>query len=109
MAHSFLEQVLKHLFSFLASDKDRNSVSLVCKSWYEVERRCRKSVFIGNCYSVSPEIMIRRFPEVRSVNLKGKPHFADFNLVPEGWGAYVEPCIAAMSRSYPCLEEITLK
>ncbi|KAJ8527274.1 hypothetical protein K7X08_029751 [Anisodus acutangulus] len=53
--------------------------------------------------------MIRRFPEVRSVNLKGKPHFADFNLVPEGWGAYVEPWIAAMSRSYPCLEEITLK
>ncbi|KAK4376314.1 hypothetical protein RND71_006991 [Anisodus tanguticus] len=109
MAHSFPEQVLKHLFSFLASDKDRNSVSLVCKSWYEIERRCRKSVFIGNCYSVSPEIMIKRFPEVRSVNLKGKPHFADFNLVPEGWGAYVEPWIVAMCRSYTCLEEIRLK
>ncbi|XP_059300954.1 protein TRANSPORT INHIBITOR RESPONSE 1-like [Lycium ferocissimum] len=109
MAHSFPEQVLKHLFSFLTSDKDRNSVSLVCKSWYEIERRCRKRVFIGNCYSVSPEIMIKRFPEVRSVTLKGKPHFADFNLVPEGWGAYVEPWIIAMSRSYPLLEEIRLK
>ncbi|MCD7468033.1 GPI-anchored mannoprotein [Datura stramonium] len=109
MSHSFPEQVLKHLFSFLTSDKDRNSLSLVCKLWYEVERRCRRSVFIGNCYAVSPEILIRRFPEIRSLNLKGKPHFADFNLVPEGWGAYVHPWVAAMSRSYPWLEEIKLK
>nr|XP_016492017.1 PREDICTED: protein TRANSPORT INHIBITOR RESPONSE 1-like [Nicotiana tabacum] len=107
---SFPEQVLKHLFSFLTSDKDRNSISLVCKSWYEIERRCRRKVFIGNCYAVSPEIMIRRFPtEVRSVKLKGKPHFADFNLVPEGWGAHVQPWIAAMSGTYTMLEEIRLK
>lgn len=54
--------------------------------------------------------MIRRFPtEVRSVKLKGKPHFADFNLVPEGWGAYVQPWIAAMSGTYTMLEEIRLK
>lgn len=106
---AFPEQVLKHLFSLLSSDKDRNSVSLVCKSWYEVERRCRRSVFIGNCYAVSPEIMIRRFPQLTSLNLKGKPHFADFNLVPEGWGAYVQPWIAAMSPAYPWLEEIRLK
>ncbi|KAM3373650.1 protein TRANSPORT INHIBITOR RESPONSE 1 [Capsicum galapagoense] len=107
---SLPEQVLKHLFSFLTSDKDRNCVSLVCKLWYEVERRCRRSVFIGNCYAVTPDIMIRRFPQLTSLTLKGKPHFADFNLVPDGWGAYVEPWIAAMSQSYPfCLEEIRLK
>ncbi|GFP89883.1 protein transport inhibitor response 1 [Phtheirospermum japonicum] len=109
MAYSFPEEVLEHVFSFLSSDRDRSAVSLVCKSWYEIERWCRRRVFIGNCYAVSPEIMIRRFPEVRAVEMKGKPHFADFNLVPEGWGAYVHPWIRAMSAAYPLLEEIKLK
>ncbi|XP_024982182.1 protein TRANSPORT INHIBITOR RESPONSE 1-like isoform X2 [Cynara cardunculus var. scolymus] len=53
--------------------------------------------------------MTRRFPEVRSVELKGKPHFADFNLVPEGWGGFACPWISEMSRAYPWLEEIRLK
>lgn len=109
MAYSFPEEVLEHVFTFVTSDKDRNSVSLVCKSWYEIERGSRRRVFIGNCYAVSPAIMIRRFPEVRSVEIKGKPHFADYNLVPEGWGGYVYPWIVAMARDYPLLEEIRLK
>ncbi|XP_004309692.1 PREDICTED: protein TRANSPORT INHIBITOR RESPONSE 1-like [Fragaria vesca subsp. vesca] len=109
MASSFPEEVLEHVFSFLQSDGDRNSISLVCKSWYEIERWCRRRIFVGNCYAVSPRIMIRRFPDVRSITLKGKPHFADFNLVPEGWGGYVYPWIAAMASAYPWLEEIRLK
>ncbi|XP_030532623.2 protein TRANSPORT INHIBITOR RESPONSE 1 [Rhodamnia argentea] len=109
MAHLFPEEVLEHVFSFIGSDRDRNAISLVCKSWYEIERWCRRRVFVGNCYAVSPAAVVRRFPEVRSVELKGKPHFADFNLVPEGWGGYVSPWIAAMARAYPWLEEIRLK
>ncbi|KAL3626029.1 GPI-anchored mannoprotein [Castilleja foliolosa] len=109
MAYSFPEEVLEHVFSFLSSDRDRSAVSLVCKSWYEIERWCRRRVFIGNCYAVSPEILIRRFPELRAVEIKGKPHFADFNLVPSGWGAYVHPWIKAISAAYPLLEEIKLK
>nr|GMD26827.1 protein TRANSPORT INHIBITOR RESPONSE 1 [Ipomoea batatas] len=109
MAYSFLDEVLEHVFSFLSSDKDRNAVSLVCKSWYDIERICRRRVFVGNCYAVSPEIVIRRFPEVRAVELKGKPHFADFNLVPEGWGGFFHPWVEAMAPVYPWLEEIRLK
>ncbi|CAA0828555.1 Protein TRANSPORT INHIBITOR RESPONSE 1 [Striga hermonthica] len=109
MAYSFPEEVLEHVFLFLSSDKDRNAVSLVCKSWYDIERWCRRRIFVGNCYAVSPDIVIRRFPEVRAVEMKGKPHFADFNLVPEGWGGYVQPWIKAMSAAYPLLEEIRLK
>ncbi|KAM5563919.1 protein TRANSPORT INHIBITOR RESPONSE 1-like [Rosa sericea] len=109
MERSFPEEVLEHVFSFLQSDGDRNSISLVCKSWYEIERWCRRRIFVGNCYAVSPRILIRRFPDVRSITLKGKPHFADFNLVPEGWGGYVYPWIAAMASAYPWLEEIRLK
>ncbi|KAK7396843.1 hypothetical protein VNO78_18004 [Psophocarpus tetragonolobus] len=106
---SFPEEVLEHVFSFISSERDRNAISLVCKSWYEIERWCRRKVFVGNCYAVSPMMVIKRFPEVRSIALKGKPHFADFNLVPDGWGGYVFPWIAAMARALPCLEEIRLK
>ncbi|XP_073063373.1 protein TRANSPORT INHIBITOR RESPONSE 1-like [Primulina eburnea] len=109
MAYSFPEEVLEHVFSFLNTDRDRNAVSLVCKSWYEIERWCRSRIFLGNCYAVSPEVVIRRFPEVKALEMKGKPHFADFNLVPDGWGAYFYPWVAAMSVAYPLLEEIKLK
>ena len=109
IAHSFPDEVLEHVFSFIQSDKDRNAVSGVCKSWYEIERWCRRKIFVGNCYAVSPRIVIRRFPEVRSIELKGKPHFADFNLVPDGWGGYVLPWIVEMADAYPWLEEIRLK
>ncbi|KAL5561553.1 hypothetical protein UlMin_031300 [Ulmus minor] len=109
MANSFPEEVLEHVFSFIQSDSDRNSISLVCKSWNEIERWCRKRVFVGNCYAISPRMVISRFPEVRSIELKGKPHFADFNLVPDGWGGYFYPWITAMAGAYPWLEEIRLK
>ncbi|KAM1150768.1 hypothetical protein ACFX2I_031210 [Malus domestica] len=109
MVNSFPEEVLEYVFSFIQTDQDRNSISTVCKSWYEIERWCRRRIFIGNCYAVSPRMLIRRFPDVRSIELKGKPHFADFNLVPEGWGGYVYPWIAAMASAYPWLEEIKLK
>ncbi|MCD9645454.1 GPI-anchored mannoprotein [Datura stramonium] len=109
MVNSLPLEVLEHIFSDITSDKDRNALSLVCKSWYEAERCCRKSVFIGNCYAVSPSILIRRFPDLRSVTIKGKPHFADFDLVPEGWGAYFYPWAVSMAKSYPWLEEIRLK
>ncbi|KAK4363613.1 hypothetical protein RND71_018854 [Anisodus tanguticus] len=109
MVNSLPLEVLEHIFSDITLDKDRNSISLVCKSWYEAERCCRKNVFIGNCYAVSPSILIKRFPDIRSINIKGKPHFADFDLVPEGWGAFYYPWVVAMAKAYPFLEEIRLK
>ncbi|KAF5462543.1 hypothetical protein F2P56_018542, partial [Juglans regia] len=109
MACSFPDEVLEHVFSFVQCDNDRNAISTVCKSWYKIERWSRRRVFVGNCYAISPGMVIRRFPELRSIELKGKPHFADFNLVPDGWGGYVAPWISAMAAAYPWLEEIRLK
>ncbi|KAG9457577.1 hypothetical protein H6P81_002085 [Aristolochia fimbriata] len=109
MATSFPDEVLEHVFSFVDSDRDRNAISLVCKSWYRIERFCRRRIFVGNCYAVSPAIVFRRFPEVRSVALKGKPHFADFNLVPYNWGGNVCEWIKEMAAAYPWLEELRLK
>ncbi|EOA20250.1 hypothetical protein CARUB_v10000550mg [Capsella rubella] len=109
MALRLPSKVLEHILSFIDSNEDRNSVSLVCKSWFETERKTRKRVFVGNCYAVSPAAVARRFPEMRSLTLKGKPHFADYNLVPDGWGGYACPWVDALAAKSPSLEEIRLK
>ena len=106
---SFPDEVLEIVLSLLTSHRDRSSVSLVCKDWYHAERWSRTQVFIGNCYSVSPEILTRRFPNIRSVTLKGKPRFSDFNLVPPNWGADIHPWLVAFAAKYPSLEELRLK
>eukprot|EP01018_Ginkgo_biloba_P008322 Gb_35574 [translate_table: standard] len=109
MQSSFPDEVLEHVLVFLTTHKHRNAVSLVCKAWYRVEAWTRQQIFIGNCYAVSPQIMIKRFPKIKSVTLKGKPRFADFNLVPPNWGAHLSPWISAMAQVYPGLEKLCLK
>ncbi|KAL8136321.1 LOW QUALITY PROTEIN: hypothetical protein V2J09_002322 [Rumex salicifolius] len=108
-ATPFPEEALQHILSFISSHADRNSVSLVCKSWYDIERWCRRHVFIGNCYSVSPPILIRRFTDVRSISIKGKHFLADYDFVPEGWGGHALPWIASLAAAYPAMEEIRLR
>ncbi|CAM8915272.1 unnamed protein product [Rhodiola kirilowii] len=108
-ASLFPDEVLERVLSLVTDHKDRSSVSLVCKEWYNAERWSRTRVFIGNCYSVTPEIVARRFPKIRSVTLKGKPRFSDFNLVPLNWGADVQTWLEVFASSYPFLEELRLK
>ncbi|ESQ54891.1 hypothetical protein EUTSA_v10024672mg [Eutrema salsugineum] len=104
-----LENVLENVLQFLTCRRDRNAVSLVCRSWYRVEAQTRFEVFIGNCYSLSPSRLTRRFKGVRSLLLKGKPRFADFNLMPPDWGAQFAPWVAATAMAYPWLEKVNLK
>ena len=79
------------------------------KSWLRAEALTREELFIGNCYAVSPRRVTERFQRVRAVTLKGKPRFADFNLVPPKWGAHFAPWVAAMGDSYRALEKLCLK
>ncbi|KAL2320366.1 hypothetical protein Fmac_029335 [Flemingia macrophylla] len=109
MMNYFPDEVIEHIFDYVASHRDRNVLSLVCKSWYRIERWTRQRVFIGNCYSITPERLIRRFPGLKSLTLKGKPHFADFSLVPYDWGGFVYPWIEALAKSRVGLEELRLK
>ncbi|MCO5599050.1 hypothetical protein L7F22_053149 [Adiantum nelumboides] len=105
----FPDEVLEHVLAFVTSQKDRNSVSLVCKAWLKADRWSRRNVFIGNCYSCTPDILTRRFPCVKSLILKGRPRFSDFNLVPPNWGASVQPWLQELALKDPCLEELRLK
>ncbi|XP_023524117.1 transport inhibitor response 1-like protein [Cucurbita pepo subsp. pepo] len=104
-----LHNVLENVLHFLTSRHDRNAASLVCKSWCGVEALTRSELFIGNCYAVSPRRVTSRFKRVRSVTIKGRPRFSDFNLMPPNWGAHFTPWVAAMAKSYPWLERIYLK
>lgn len=104
-----LENVLENVLCFLTSRRDRSAASLVCKSWYRAEAQTRVDLFIGNCYAVSPSRVVDRFHRVRSLVLKGKPRFADFNLVPLEWGARFTPWLTAMAPAYPWLLQICLK
>ncbi|KAF5746778.1 F-box family protein [Tripterygium wilfordii] len=104
-----LENVLENVLQFLTFRRDRSSASLVCKSWYRVEALTRSELFIGNCYAVSPRRVTSRFARVRSVTLKGRPRFDDFNLMPPNWGAHFTPWLNAMVKSYPWLEKLNLK
>ena len=84
MAYLFPEEVLEHVISFIHIDKDRNVISVVCKSWCEVERWSQWRTFTWNYYAVSPGIAIKRFPKLQSMAPKGKPHFVNFKLVSNG-------------------------
>lgn len=104
-----LENVLENVLCFLTARQDRNAASLVCKSWYHAEALTRSELFIGNCYAVSPRRATSRFTRVRAVSVKGKPRFADFNLMPANWGAHFAPWVSAMAKAYPWLEKVYLK
>ncbi|PRQ21299.1 putative F-box domain, leucine-rich repeat domain, L domain-containing protein [Rosa chinensis] len=104
-----LENVLENVLCFLTARQDRNAASLVCKSWYRAEALTRSELFIGNCYAVSPRRATARFSRVRAVSIKGKPRFADFNLMPAHWGAHFGPWVSAMAKAYPWLEKVYLK
>ncbi|XP_038972722.1 F-box protein FBX14-like isoform X2 [Phoenix dactylifera] len=104
-----LENVLESVLQFLDCRRDRNAASLVCRSWCRAEGQTRRELFIGNCYAVSPARAVERFPRVRALVLKGKPRFADFELVPAGWGAGFSPWLAALATSNPWLERLCLK
>nr|KAJ0211977.1 hypothetical protein LSAT_V11C400194150 [Lactuca sativa] len=109
LVYPFPDEVLESVLSPIKSHKDCSFVSLVCKDWYNAEWWSRRHVFIGNYYLVQPKIVARRIPQIRSVTLKGKPRFSDFNLVPEDWGADVNPWLSVLAKAYPFLEELRLK
>lgn len=108
-AGAFPDEVWEHVFSFLTADGDRNAISLVCRAWQRIDRFSRRRIFVGNCYAVCPRRVVERFPALRAVSIKGKPHFADFNLVPQDWGGDAYHWIATLAAGCPLLEELRLK
>lgn len=84
---------------YVQDTRDRGAVSLVCKRWYAIDALTRKHVTIALCYAATPQQLSRRFPQLESLKLKGKPRNALFNLIGEDWGGYATPWVEEVIRS----------
>ncbi|CAA0836732.1 Coronatine-insensitive protein 1 [Striga hermonthica] len=94
------DTVWECVIPYVEDPLDRGAVSLVCKRWYEIDAITRKHVTMALCYTAPPWRLSRRFPQLESLKLKGKPRAAMFNLIPEDWGGYVAPWVEEIVRSF---------
>ncbi|XP_076953370.1 coronatine-insensitive protein 1-like [Bidens hawaiensis] len=104
--HNMSDLVFECLIPYIHDSRDRQSLSLVCRRWYELEAQTRKHVMIALCYAATPERLSQRFPYLESVTLKGKPRAAMYNLIPEDWGGFVTPWVEEIARSFGCLKAV---
>ncbi|KAK1364973.1 Coronatine-insensitive protein 1 [Heracleum sosnowskyi] len=100
------DTVFECVIPYITDPKDRASVSLVCKKWYDLDALTRKHITIAFCYTSTPAQLLRRFSHIESIKLKGKPRAAMFNLIPEDWGGYVRPWVVGFSRSFVALNSL---
>ncbi|VFQ90647.1 unnamed protein product [Cuscuta campestris] len=99
-ASAACDAVWDRVIPYIQDPRDRASVSLVCKRWYDIDAITRKHVTMALCYTATPRQLSRRFPHLESLKLKGKPRAAMFNLIPEDWGGYVTPWVEEIARSF---------
>ncbi|KAI3734946.1 hypothetical protein L6452_14428 [Arctium lappa] len=102
--HGMSDVVFECVIPYIHDGRDRQSVSLVCRRWYELDSQTRKHVTIALCYASTPKQLWRRFPYLESLKLKGKPRAAMYNLIPEDWGGFVKPWVEEFARSFRCLK-----
>eukprot|EP00250_Pteridium_aquilinum_P009795 c18942_g1_i1 orf=439-2226(+) len=97
---------LERILSFIDDPRDRSSISLVCKKWYDMENYTRKEVTVAFCYTTTPSRLTSRFTNLQSLKVKGKPRADMFNLMPEDWGAYAEPWVREVALNCACLSSL---
>lgn len=100
------DTVFELVIPFLSDSRDRDAVSMVCKRWYGIDAITRKHVTIALCYTATPAQLSRRFPQLESLKLKGKPRAAMFNLIPEDWGGYVTPWVEEITRAFSQMKSL---
>lgn len=107
----FPDEILEKVIESLPSSVDRNAVSLVCKRLNAIEGASRQAVLISNCYAIQPGTLVSRFPNAKSITIKGKPRIVDFSLIPHAdvWGAYAAPWVEILTKSYRNLRHLRLK
>lgn len=98
------DTVFECVITYIQDARDRDAVSLVCRRWYEIDMSTRKHVTIALCYTTTPQQLWRRFQNLESLKLKGKPRAAMFNLIPEDWGGYVTPWVEKIAWSFRSLK-----
>ncbi|KAH7436267.1 hypothetical protein KP509_05G011000 [Ceratopteris richardii] len=100
---------LEHVFSYVTDSSDRDSISRVCKRWYQIEGRTCKDVTISCCYAIDPSRLTKRFSVLENVKLKGKPRASMFRLIPEDWGGHACPWISEIALNCRSLQSLHLR
>ncbi|RWW17593.1 hypothetical protein BHE74_00006809 [Ensete ventricosum] len=100
------DAALERVMGYVDDPRDREAISLVCKKWYRIDALSRKHVTVAICYSTTPDRLLRRFLNLESLKLKGKPRAAMFNLIPEDWGGYAGPWIRGLAHALDCLKAL---
>ncbi|XP_076911931.1 coronatine-insensitive protein 1-like [Bidens hawaiensis] len=98
--------VFESVLAYIDDSRDRQCISLVCRRLYELEALTRKHVTIALCYAATPKQLLRRYPSIESLKLKGKPRAAMYDLIPEDWGGYARPWVEEVSKSFGCLKSL---
>ncbi|CAL0315749.1 unnamed protein product [Lupinus luteus] len=106
MSPTMSDVVLDCVLPYIHDPKDRDAISQVCRRWHELDSHTRKHVTIALCYTTTPERLRRRFPHLESLELKGKPRAAMFNLIPENWGGFVTPWVREIELYFDCLKSL---
>ncbi|KAL0740144.1 hypothetical protein Bca4012_081657 [Brassica carinata] len=94
-----VDDVISLVIPYVTDARDRASASLVNPTWLRADSETREHVTMALCYASTPDRLSRRFPNLRSIKLKGKPRAAMFNLIPENWGGFVTPWVNEIALS----------
>lgn len=105
------DEILDKVIDMLPNPADRNSISLVCKRIHAIEGQSRETVLVSNCYAIPPSKLVSRFPNAKSITIKGKPRIVDFSLIPhaEVWGAYASPWVEVLVQFYQPIRHLKMK
>ncbi|KAG0564731.1 hypothetical protein KC19_8G134900 [Ceratodon purpureus] len=107
----FPDEILKRIVDWLCNPVDRNALSLACKRLKAIEGQSRETVLVSNCYAIQPTTLVRRFPNARSITIKGKPRMVDFSFFPhaEVWGAFATPWVEILVKHYRPIRHLKMK
>lgn len=68
---SSMDTVFNCVIPYIQNGDDRNSVSLVCRSWNEIDCFTRKHLTVHVHYAPTPSRLSKRFPSLESLTIKG--------------------------------------
>ncbi|CAM8953547.1 unnamed protein product [Rhodiola kirilowii] len=103
------ENLIHHIFSFLTSQVDFDTVSLLNKHWYAADGSYRRSIKVRNCFAISPRRLTRRFHSLSSVTLIGRPNVHGKNSKDIKWRFSAYQWIECLATSFGGLQVLKLK
>ncbi|GKB48606.1 coronatine-insensitive protein 1-like protein [Tanacetum coccineum] len=99
-----MDTVFNCVIPYIHDVDDRNSLSLVCRRWCELEGMTRKHVTVHLFYSPKASRLYQRFPFLESLTLKGLPLW-----FPENLSIGINPWIQEIAVSFKCLKELHIR